>query len=202
MVLTLAYAIVRFQADLVRLRSHARLRSEALALRHQLPVLERQSRTPRWQPADRRLLAALNRFLSRAGRSSRSPTARPCFAGNRELVRRKWAAYRRRPGRQRQRVPELRELVLQLAGENPRRGYRRIQGLWSRRVHLGGSALTPPCLPTTAACVDAAQPIDVGELEHQQKAVTGTSDHWGGIDRGADPSSFVRFLDPASTRPG
>jgi len=72
----LAYALVRFLVELllIRLRSDARLRAEVLALRHQFRVLERQSRKPRWQAADRLLLTALSRLLSRSGRRSLLPS--------------------------------------------------------------------------------------------------------------------------------
>jgi hypothetical protein len=127
---TLAYALVRFLAELllIRLRSDAQLRAEVLALRHQLRVLERQSRKPRWQAADRLLLTALSRLLSGSGRRSFLPSPETLLRWHRELVRRKWAAYRRRPARRQRGNAELREFVLRLASENPRWGYRRIQG--------------------------------------------------------------------------
>ena len=46
-------------------RPDAALRMELLILRHQLPVLERQVRKPRWQRADRMLLTSLSRQLPR-----------------------------------------------------------------------------------------------------------------------------------------
>jgi hypothetical protein len=50
---------------LVRCRSEASFQSEILLFRHQLRVLQRQTRRPRWQPGDRLLLAALSRRLAR-----------------------------------------------------------------------------------------------------------------------------------------
>jgi putative transposase len=48
---------------------------------------------------------------------------------HRELVRRHWAAFSRRPKRGRPPISEeVRELILGLGGENPRWGDRRIQG--------------------------------------------------------------------------
>src|SRR5215469_8865617 len=48
---------------------------------------------------------------------------------HRELIRRKWSAYRARRRRRRcLPMSELHELILRLARENPRWGYRRIQG--------------------------------------------------------------------------
>jgi len=63
----LLYSLVRFLLDalLTRRQSKLRLRAEVLPLRHQIRVLERQVRLPRWRPADRLLLAALSRVLPR-----------------------------------------------------------------------------------------------------------------------------------------
>ena len=50
---------------------------------------------------------------------------------HRELVRRRWATFGRRPRRQRGRPPlptEYQQLILRLARENPGWGYRRLQG--------------------------------------------------------------------------
>jgi len=49
----LLYSVVRFLLDalLTRRQSDLQLQAEVLALRHQLRVLQRQVRRPRWQPA-------------------------------------------------------------------------------------------------------------------------------------------------------
>jgi putative transposase len=67
MLMALIYSLVRLLLDvlLVRCRSESSLQSEVLLLRHQLRVLQRQARRPRWQPADRLLLAVLSRRLPR-----------------------------------------------------------------------------------------------------------------------------------------
>ncbi len=67
MLLARLYSLLRLLLDLllVRCRSAAGLQSEVLHLRHQLRVLQRQTRRPRWQPGDRLLLAALSRRLPR-----------------------------------------------------------------------------------------------------------------------------------------
>ncbi len=144
MFLSLAYALVRFLADLLLVRSDsdAELRAEVLAIRHQLRVLERKVGKPGWRPGDRLLLAALSRLLPRSGWSALLPSPETLLRWHRDLVRRKWSLYRRRPPRPRpSRDPELRELVLRLARENPRWGYRRIQGealkLGFRISHMG-----------------------------------------------------------------
>src|SRR5262249_38722933 len=71
----LLYAVVRFLLDalLTRRQSASRLQAEVLALRHQLRVLQRQVRRPRWQPADRVFLSALSRLLPRPSWSSQLP---------------------------------------------------------------------------------------------------------------------------------
>ncbi len=62
MILGLFYPIVRSLLDLLVLRrkTEAALQIEVLALRHQLRVLERQLRRPRFQAPDRLLLSALS----------------------------------------------------------------------------------------------------------------------------------------------
>ncbi len=131
MLFSLAYAVVRLVLEvlIVQGRPNAELRAKVLALRHQLRVLERQAGRPRWQPCDRLLLAAISRVLTRPARRSLLPSPETLLRWHRELVHHKWAAYRRRPRRRRP-IPrsELHQLILRLAGENSRWGYRRIQG--------------------------------------------------------------------------
>ncbi len=145
MSLSLAYALVRFLLDLlaVRSRSELQLRAELLALRHQLRVLERKLGKPRWRPGDRLLLSALSRLLpSGSARASLLPSPETLLRWHRDLVRRKWAAFHRRPRRiRRAGDPELRDVILRMAAENPSWGYRRIQGevfkLGFRISHMG-----------------------------------------------------------------
>src|SRR5499427_9166093 len=82
-----------------------------------------------WQPADRILLAGLSQLLPKSGLPSLLPKPETLLRWHRDLVCHKWAAFRQRPPRQRPvRDPERRALTLKLAKENPRWGYRRIQG--------------------------------------------------------------------------
>jgi putative transposase len=127
----LSFAYLAFTA-LLRLlaadkRDHLAREAELLALRHELAVLRRQRPQPRLKPADRAFLAALARLLPRERRRRLMVTPQTLLRWHRELIRRKWT----QPHRGRGRPPveqRVRQLVLQLARENPRWGYPRIAG--------------------------------------------------------------------------
>jgi putative transposase len=100
---------------------------ELLVLRHQLEVLRRQVERPKLCATDRALLAASGPLLPPRRRHGLLVTPQTMLRWHRELMRRRWTYARTRPG-----CPSIdantRELVLRLAGENPRWGYQRIAG--------------------------------------------------------------------------
>jgi transposase len=129
-VLSFLYWSLRRLLEVVvlRCRSEREKEIEILLLRHQLRVLERQVARPQLTQADRTLLAAFSRVLSRqAWRRSAFVTPGTLLRWHRELVARRWTYPHRGPGRPAT-AAEIRELVVRLARENAGWGYRRIQG--------------------------------------------------------------------------
>jgi putative transposase len=100
---------------------------EILVLRHELSVLRRQIRQPRYEPRDRLLLAALSRVMPRCSWNVFSLRPETLLHWHRRLVARSWTSPRGSPAR----PPishHVRELVRRLARENPGWGYLRIVG--------------------------------------------------------------------------
>jgi hypothetical protein len=100
---------------------------EILVLRHELSILHRQVKRPRFQPHDRLLLAAFSRVLPRRGWNAFLVQPETLLYWHRRLVARRSTYPHRRPGR----PPigrDARELILRLARENSSWGYLRIAG--------------------------------------------------------------------------
>jgi hypothetical protein len=113
---------------------------EIVVLRHQLAILRRGGKRPRYTTVDRALLAAASRLLP--------PERWSCFAVSPQTLRRWHRALleggrrrrRRRPGRP-PLAAETRGLIRRLARENPRWGYMRIEGELLK-LGIGASATT------------------------------------------------------------
>jgi putative transposase len=125
----LAYLmLVRVLSWLVLLaRSDAAKDAEILVLRHEVAVLRRTNTRPALTWLDRAMLSALSRLLPTRLRQLRLVSPRTLLRWHAQLVARRWTYPHRRSGRP-PIAPPIRTLVLRMARENPRWGYRRIQG--------------------------------------------------------------------------
>jgi len=106
---------------------------EILVLRHQLVVLRRQTPRPKLEPADRALLAAVSRVLPRSRWSCFLVRPETLLRWHRRLVAGAWT-YPHRPTGRPALNPEVQQLIVRLASENPTWGYQRIKG---ELQHLG-----------------------------------------------------------------
>jgi hypothetical protein len=122
---------------------------EILVLRHELRVLRRKSGPPKLRVIDRVLLAAASRSIPRERWACFLVTPATLLRWHRELVRKKWTyGMTGRPGRP-PIEPEIRDLILRIARENPRWGCVRIQGEL-RKLGMAVSATTIRTLLATA----------------------------------------------------
>ena len=126
------------QALVLLARGNAAKDLEILVLRHQLAVLRRQIPRPKLEPADRALLAAVSRVLPRSLWSCFLVKPETLLGWHRRLIAGAWTS----PHRQTGRPPldqDVQQLIVRLAGENPRWGYQRIKGELPapRRAGLG-----------------------------------------------------------------
>jgi putative transposase len=126
---SLLYLLLRRLVGLLRSneRTAADADLEIVVLRHQLAILRRQVKRPVYRATDRAFLAAATRLLPRRMWLSFMVRPETLLRWHRKLVARKRTRPHRRPGRPAI-DPKIKNLVLRLARENPRWGYRRIQG--------------------------------------------------------------------------
>lgn len=137
----------RIDLGTLRWRSDRAKDLEILLLRRQLAILQRtQPRPPRltrWEKLGLAVLMSKVRMLRSATRARvqhtlHLVTPHTVLRWHRELVRRKWTV---RPQRSAGRPPisaDLEELILRLARENSRWGYRRIAGELAKLGHRAG----------------------------------------------------------------
>ena len=112
---------------------------EIIVLRHQLAVLRRQNHRPALADEDRTLLGAVAAALPRPQRAGWLVTPETLLRWHRRRIARHWTQPTRPTGRPRT-TAENRQLVLQIASENPTWGYRRITGeLTGLGLQIGAS---------------------------------------------------------------
>jgi len=156
MLASLLYSIVRLLVDLlsIRDREQAELQAEVLALRHQLRVLQRQVRRPRWRSGDRMVLASLIERIPKRRWSALVPSPETILRWHRELVRRKWAAFGKRPSRVRPAMdPDVRRPDRQVGPREPKVGVPPDSG---RAAQAGTPVFTRDCPQGDAVASGAA----------------------------------------------
>ena len=138
MLFALVYSLLRLLLDLVDVRLRVRdPEAELLLLRHQLRVVRRQVTRPQLDTGDRTIMAALSQRVSRAALVGMLVQPETVLGWHRELVRRRWAAFGRRRGPGRPGLdPELQQLILRMAKDNPRWGCVRVRGELLKLGHV------------------------------------------------------------------
>jgi len=130
MLFAFLYFCLRLILDLAVVRLGTKdSEAEVLLLRHQLRVLRREVKRPRFEPRDRAIISALGRLVARSALAGMLVRPETVLGWHRELARRKWAAFGQRRGAGRPRLdPETQQLILRMATANPRWGCVRIRG--------------------------------------------------------------------------
>ena len=107
-------------------RSDAAKDVEILVLRHEVAVLPRTNARPALTWLDRAVLSPLSRLLpAHCAGCGWLVSPRTLLRWHAQLVARRWTYPHRSPGRPATTAP-IRALVLRMARENPRWGYRRV----------------------------------------------------------------------------
>src|SRR5487761_1815999 len=148
MLFALVYSLLRLLLDLVdvRLRVHEP-EAELLLLRHQLRIVRRQVKRPQLNTADRTIIAALSQRMNRAALAGMLVQPETVLGWHRELVRRRWAAFGHRRGPGRPGIdPEIQQLTLRMAKDNPRWGCVRVRGELLKLGHLVSATAIPQLL--------------------------------------------------------
>lgn len=129
MALTFLYVIVgrTFRLLVGRLASDAHQDVEIAVLRHELVILRRRVKRPRYCAADRAVLTTFAQLLPRRLWHDFLVKPETVMRWHRQLVAAKWTHPRRRPGRSAL-EQHLVDLIVRIARENRRWGYMRIRG--------------------------------------------------------------------------
>jgi len=152
-VVSLLYKLSRvlLSVPAVVLRRDSAKDAELLVLGHENAVRRRQiSRPVRYEPADRFWFAALSSLIPRWRWQTVFPvTPATLLAWHRRIIAAKWdyTTRRRSTGRPMTRAA-IKNLILQLAEENPRWGHRRIHGELARLGHRIGASTIGDILHT------------------------------------------------------
>ena len=120
---SLLYSLARVLLDVMATSpgDQAKLQAEVLVLRRQVQVLERQIKRVRWTHGDRMVIAALRQRIPQSAWAGLLVKPETVLGWHKQLVRRKWAAYRYRPRRGRPPTSAgCRQLIQRMARENPR----------------------------------------------------------------------------------
>ncbi len=144
MALSLLYMMLRRMLELLAVMAGSDISKdvEILVLRHEIAVLRRQVKRPRYRPAERAWLSALARLLPRPRWPIFTVAPATLLRWHRQLVTGTWTYPHSRSGRPP--LPkQIRDLILRLAAENPTWGHRRIQG---EPVRLGYSVASSTVL--------------------------------------------------------
>lgn len=135
--------LYRFLSSLARLavRSGRSKDIELIVLRHQLSVLRRQHDRPTLNDDDRSMLGAIAQALPRPLRAGWLVSPDTLLRWHRRRIARHWIQPTQKPGRPPTHA-KVRQLILQIAAENPTWGYRRIHGeLTNLGHHIGASTI-------------------------------------------------------------